>query len=129
MRCAGFIQPGVRLAVVGVVLPDAAAVLGDRSHQADFVTVVNSWRAGHGHLHQSRALQFFNCGDPVVVWIQVIGRFQRVGVFVQHKHSTVGIVAAEEVHHGIKRFRGVAFLQVEDALVELAHVKRCQGAC
>ena len=123
---ASFIQPGVRLPVVGVVLPDAAAVLGNRAHQANFVAIVNSWRARHGHLHQSRALQLLNRGGPVIVWIQVTNGWKRVGILIQHENRAVGVVAAKEVQHRIKRFGSVAFLQVEDAFIELAHAEGCQ---
>jgi len=42
---------------------------------------------------------------------------------VEHKERAAGIVAAEEIEHGGQRFGGVAFLQVQDALVELAHAE------
>ena len=126
---ASFIQPGVRLSVVGVILPDAAAILGNGSHQADFVAVVDGWRAWHGHLHQSRALQLLNRGGPVIVWIQVTNGWKRVGILIQHENRAVGVVAAKEVQHGSQRFGSVAFLQVEDAFVELAHAKGCQRTC
>ena len=123
---ASFIQPGVRLPVVGVVLPDATPILRNRSHQANFVAIVNSWRARHGHLHQSRTLKFFDGGSPVVIRVKITSGWKRVGILIQHENRAVGVVAAKEVQHRIKRFGSVAFLQVEDAFIELAHAEGCQ---
>jgi hypothetical protein len=41
--------------------------------------------------------------------------------FHPQEQSSVGFVAAKEVHHGIEKLRGRSVLQVEDAIVELLH--------
>ena len=126
---AGLVQPGVRLAVVGVILPRAVgSVVCGRADQADLVAVVDGRRAGQGELQDGHAAQALEGVVPVVVGISVERLVVLIGTVVEHEEGAAGIMAAQQVHHGVEGFGRVALHQVEQALVELRGHQRLDDA-
>ena len=126
---AGLVQPGVRLAVVGVILPRAVgSVVCGRADQADLVAVVDGRRAGQGELQDGHAAQALEGVVPVVVGISVERLVVLIGTVVEHEEGAAGIMAAQQVHHGVEGFGRVALHQVEQALVELRWHQRLDHA-
>jgi len=118
VRRPAFIQPRVRLPVVGVILPFAISI-SHRTDQANFIPIVNSGRARHGHLHRHCALETLDCKAPIVHWVLIECRIILVGIGIKHEEGTVGVVAIEQVQHGLQALGVIALHQVLDALVEL----------
>ena len=123
IRGASFVEPGVRLAVVGVILP-LGAVVGGRANQANLVTVVDRWRAGKGHLEDGDAFEASDGVTPIVIGILVKRGVVGRGVTIQHEQWAVGIVAAQQVHHGVEGFGRIALNEVVETFVQLLG---CEG--
>jgi len=121
------VQPGEGLAVVGVVFPFAAGVDGG-THQADFIPIVNGGGAGQGELQDGGAAQAHDGVAPVVIGLEVDTGVILSGAAVEHEEGAVGIVAVEQVQHGVQGFSGVALLKVKQALVELRGGELVDGA-
>ncbi len=121
------VQPGEGLAVVGVIFPFAAGVDGG-THQTDLVAVVNCGGAGQGELQDGGAAQALDGVAPVISWVVIQAGIVLSGAAVEHEEGAVGIVAAEQVQHGVQGFSGVALLKVKQALVELRGGELVDGA-
>ncbi len=96
VRCATFIQPRIRLAVVGVILPFAISI-SHWTNQANFIAIVDGGRARHCHLHRHSAFEPLDGEGPIVFGVLIECGIILRGIRIKHEESAVCIVAIEEV--------------------------------